>query len=107
MNPELVKTMVLGEPPIAEFLARSHLKDDVELLQEFRTSVERPTQDASKRGAFEKAAQTFMDGVMEMENFFHQLPDEGKQPLMDNAKPSKLNCNLQCRHPLPMKMLNR
>jgi len=70
INPELGKTMVLGEPPIAEFLARSHLKDDFELLQGFRTSVERPTQDASKRGAFEKAVQTFMDGVMEMENFF-------------------------------------
>jgi non-heme chloroperoxidase len=86
-NPELAKTIVLGEPPIFEFLARSHLKDDVESLQGFR-SVQRPTQDASKRGDFEKAAQVFMDGIMgmEMENFFDQLPEEGKQPLLDNAK---------------------
>jgi non-heme chloroperoxidase len=85
-NPELAKTMVLGEPSIFPFLARSHLKDDVELLHGFRTRVERPTQDASKRGDFRKAVQTFMDGVQGMENFFDQLPEEGKQPLMDNAK---------------------
>ena len=85
-NPELAKTMVLGEPSIFPFLARSHLKDDVELLQGFRTRVERPTQDASKRGDFRKAVQTFMDGVQGMENFFDQLPEEGKQALMDNAK---------------------
>ena len=65
-NPELAKTIVLGEPPIFEFLARSHRKDDIELLQGFRTRVQRPTQDASKRRDFKKAVQVFMDGVMEM-----------------------------------------
>jgi pimeloyl-ACP methyl ester carboxylesterase len=45
-NPELAKTMVLNEPPILPFLARSHLKDDVELLQWFRTRVQSPTEDA-------------------------------------------------------------
>ena len=85
-NPELAKTMVLGEPPIFEFLARSHRKEDVELLQGFRTRVQSPTEDAFKRGDFKKVVQVFMDGVMEMENFFDQLPEEGKQPLMDNAK---------------------
>jgi non-heme chloroperoxidase len=73
-NPELAKTMVLNEPPIAEFLTRSHLKDDVELLQGFRTRVQSLTQDAFKRGDFEKSVQVFMDGVMGMENFFDQLP---------------------------------
>ena len=72
--------MVLGEPPIFEFLARSHRKEDVELLQGFRTRVQSPTEDASKRGDFKKAVQTFIDGVMEMENFFDQLPEEDKQP---------------------------
>jgi pimeloyl-ACP methyl ester carboxylesterase len=85
-NPELAKTIVLGEPPIVEFLARSNWKDDVELLQGLRTRVQSPTQDAFKRGDFKKAAQTFIDGVMEIENFFDQLPEEGKQYLMDNAK---------------------
>jgi non-heme chloroperoxidase len=85
-NPELAKTIVLGEPPIVEFLAKSNLKDDVELLRGLRTRVQSPTQDAFKRGGFKKAVQTFIDGVMEIENFFDQLPEEGKQYLMDNAK---------------------
>jgi non-heme chloroperoxidase len=85
-NPELAKTMVLNEPPILSFLAGSHRKDDVELLQGFKTRVQEPTEDAFKRGDFEKAAQTFIDRVMDTENFFEQLPQKDKQLLMDNAK---------------------
>ena len=85
-NPELAKTMVLNEPPILSFLAGSHRKDDVELLQGFRTRIQKPTEDAFKRGDFEKAAQTFIDRVMDIENFFEQLPHKDKQLLMDNAK---------------------
>jgi non-heme chloroperoxidase len=85
-NPELAKTMVLNEPPIMEFLARSHRKEDIELLQGVKTRVQSPTRDAFKRGDFKKAVQTFIDGVMEIENFFDKLSEEDKQPLMDNAK---------------------
>ena len=85
-NPELAKTMVLNEPPIMQFLARSPMKEDVELLQRFITRVQRPNQDASKRGDFRKATQVAIDGIMDMENYFEKLPEEGKQFLMDNAK---------------------
>jgi non-heme chloroperoxidase len=85
-NPELAKTMVLNEPPITEFLARSNLKEDVELLQRVRTHIQSPTEDAFKRGDFKKAAQTFIDRVMDIENFFEQLPEQDRQYLMDNAK---------------------
>ena len=85
-NPELAKTMVLNEPPIMEFLARSHLKEDVELRQNFRTRVLSPTQDASRVGDFRKAAQVAIDGIMDIDNYFGQLPEEGKQFLIDNAK---------------------
>jgi non-heme chloroperoxidase len=85
-NPELAKTMVLNEPPIMEFLARSHLKEDVELRQTFRTRVLSPTQDASRVGDFRKAAQVAIDGIMDIDNYFGQLPEEGKQFLIDNAK---------------------
>jgi non-heme chloroperoxidase len=85
-NPELAKTMVLNEPPIMQFLAMSPIKEDVELLQRFITRVQRPNQDASKRGDFKKAAQVAIDGIMGMENYFEKLPEEGKQYLMDNAK---------------------
>jgi len=69
-NPELAKTMVLNEPPIFPFLARSHLKDDVELLNGYRSRVQNPTQNASRVGDFKKAAQVAIDGIMEIENFF-------------------------------------
>jgi pimeloyl-ACP methyl ester carboxylesterase len=85
-NPELVKTMVLNEPPILSFLARSPIREDIELLQRFRKLVLSPTQDASKRGDFKKAAQVAIDGIMDIENFFNQLPEEGKQFLIDNAE---------------------
>ncbi len=85
-NPHLAKTMVLNEPPIFGFLATSPLKEDVELHQRFRTRVLSPTQDASRVGDFKKAAQVAIDGILEIENFFEQLPEEGKQFLMDNAR---------------------
>jgi non-heme chloroperoxidase len=85
-NPELAKTMVLNEPPIMEFLARSHLKEDVELRQTFRARVLSPTQDASRVGDFRKAAQVAIDGIMDIDNYFGQLPEEGKQFLIDNTK---------------------
>jgi non-heme chloroperoxidase len=85
-NPELAKTMVLNEPPILPFLARSHMKEDVELFKRYRTNVLSTTEDAFKRGDFKKAAQTFIDRVMDIENFFEQLSEKDKQYLMDNAK---------------------
>jgi non-heme chloroperoxidase len=85
-NPELAKTMVLNEPPIFQFLARSSIKEDAELLQRFITRVQRPSQDACKRGDFGKGVQVFMDAIMNMENFFEKLPEEVKEYLMDNAK---------------------
>jgi pimeloyl-ACP methyl ester carboxylesterase len=85
-NPELAKTMVLNEPPIFQFLARSSIKEEVELLHRFITRVQRPSQDASRVRNFRKAAQVAIDGIMEIENYFGQLPEEGKQFLIDNAK---------------------
>lgn len=85
-NPELAKTMVLNEPPIMQFLARSSIKEDAELFQRFRTRVLSPTQNASRIRDFRKAAQVAIDGIMEYKNYFGQLPDEGKQFLIDNAK---------------------
>jgi non-heme chloroperoxidase len=85
-NPELAKTMVLNEPPVMQFLARSPIKEDVELLQRFKARILSPTQNASRVRDFRKAAQVSIDGIMEIKNYFGQLPEEGKQFLMDNAK---------------------
>jgi pimeloyl-ACP methyl ester carboxylesterase len=56
------------------------------LLQRFITRVQRPSQDASRRGDFEEGVQIFMDAIMNMENFFGKLPEEVRKYLMDNAK---------------------
>jgi non-heme chloroperoxidase len=85
-NPKLAKTLVLNEPPIFPFLARSHRKENVELLQRYRADIQSPTEDAFKGGEFRKAAQTFIDRIMDIENFFEQLPEKDKQLLIDNAK---------------------
>jgi pimeloyl-ACP methyl ester carboxylesterase len=96
-NPELAKTMVLNEPPIMQFLAMSPIKEDVELLQRYRTYVQSPTEDAFKRGDFERAAQTFIDRIMDIKNFFEQLPVQDKKSLIDNAK--SLEGELESAHP--------
>jgi non-heme chloroperoxidase len=85
-NPDLAKTMVLNEPPIMQFLARSPIKEDIELLQRFRTRVQSPTKDASRVGDFRKAAQVAIDRIMEIETYFGHLPEEGKQYLIDNSR---------------------
>ena len=85
-NPDLAKTMILNEPPILPFLIRSPLKDDVELFKRYRTHVLNPDGDAFKTGDFKKAAQTFINKVMSIENFFERLSEQDKQYLMDNAK---------------------
>jgi non-heme chloroperoxidase len=85
-NPDLAKTMVLNEPPILPFLARSPLKEDVELFKRYRTNVLSPAEDAFKRGDFKRAAQTFINRVMGIENFFEQISEQDKQYLMDNVK---------------------
>jgi pimeloyl-ACP methyl ester carboxylesterase len=85
-NPDLAKTMVLNEPPIMQFLARSPIKEDAELLQRFITRVQDPNRNASREGDFRKATQVAIDGIMDIENYFEQLPEKDKQFLIDNAK---------------------
>jgi non-heme chloroperoxidase len=85
-NPELVKTLVLGEPPIVPFLAKSHQKDDVELSQAFRDNAEKPAIAAFERGEVEKAVRVFLDGVMGKQNVFDQIPEQARRLILDNAK---------------------
>ena len=85
-NPELVKTLMLGEPPVLPFLAKSHLKDDLELLSGFRDNAQRPAIEAFERGDDEKAVRVFVDGVMGKPNAFDQIPEQARKLMMDNAK---------------------
>jgi non-heme chloroperoxidase len=85
-NPGLAKTLILNEPPILDFLSSSPSKEDLGLLEQFRNRVHGPTQNASEAGDFRKAAQVAIDGIMEIENFFAKLPEDGKQFLLDNSR---------------------
>ncbi len=77
--PALVRTLVLGEPPVISLLENNHKysKD----LYAIRENV----QDAIRRGDMERAVR-FLDGVMRKEGFFYQLPFHARAVLMDNVK---------------------
>jgi pimeloyl-ACP methyl ester carboxylesterase len=85
-NPDLVKTLVLGEPPVLPFLAKSHLKDDLELLSGFRDNAQKPAIEAFERGDAEKAVRAFVDGVMGKQNVFDQIPEQTRRIMIDNAE---------------------
>ncbi len=85
-NPDLVKTLVLGEPPVLPFLAKSHLIDDLELLSGFRDNAQKAAIEAFERGDAEKAVRAFVDGVMGKQNVFDQIPEQTRRLMMDNAE---------------------
>jgi non-heme chloroperoxidase len=85
-NPDLVKKLVLGEPPVLPFLAKSHLKDDSEMLSGFRDNAQKPAMEALERGDAEKAVRVFVDGVMGKQNVFDQIPEQTRRIMIDNAE---------------------
>jgi pimeloyl-ACP methyl ester carboxylesterase len=79
-HPELVRTLVLGEPPVMSLLENnSRYSKDVYAIRE-------NVQDAIRRGDMERAVRIFLDGVMRKEGFFYQLPSYARAVLMDNVK---------------------
>jgi pimeloyl-ACP methyl ester carboxylesterase len=85
-DPDLVRTLVLGEPPILPFLAKSHLKDDLELLSGHRVNAQKPAIEAFERGDAKKAVRAFLEGVMGKQNVFDQIPEQTRRLMMDNAE---------------------
>jgi len=70
-HPELVRTLVLGEPPVMSLLENNHkFSKDVDTI---RRNAFEPAQDAIRRGETERAVRLFLDGVNE-EGFFYRLP---------------------------------
>jgi pimeloyl-ACP methyl ester carboxylesterase len=77
-HPQLVRTLVLGEPMSLLENNHNYSKD----LYAIRENV----QDAIRRGDMERAVRIFLDGVMRKEGFFYQLPYRARAVLMDNVK---------------------
>lgn len=85
-NPELLKSLVLGEPPVLSLLEKSHLESDKKLLQDFTDNARKPAEEAFDKGEDEKAVRIFLDRVMGKQNFFDLLPLQVRQVIMENAK---------------------
>jgi pimeloyl-ACP methyl ester carboxylesterase len=79
-HPELVRTLVLGEPPVMSLLENNH-----KYIKDFYAMREN-VQDAIRRHDMEEAVRIFLDRVMRKEDFFCQLPSDAQAMLMDNAK---------------------
>lgn len=96
-NPELAKSLVLGEPAAIPLLAGSAEKEDVELFQELFNNALKPAGEAMQKGELESGVRIFIDGVM-AKGFFDQLPPPVKQSMVQNA-PAFLK---QLENPMPM-----
>ena len=85
-HPHLVKTLVLGEPPVISLLkANPQYTKDVDTIKEnaFKYSL---VQEAIHRGETERAVRIFLDVVNGKEGFFYQLPSQARAMIMDNVK---------------------
>lgn len=95
LNPTLIKTLVLGEPPVIPLII-SNLKNPLKilslLLRDFSSgrsflkfgifSME-PAKKQLKKGNLEEGARLFTNGVLG-KGGFENLPEEAKEGIMDN-----------------------
>jgi len=86
-HPELIKTLVLGEPPIVTLLERSNVKQTLNCsTHSERRLKSRLKKQAISQGDIEKGIRIFLDGVMGKQNFFDLIPAGARQLIMDNAE---------------------
>lgn len=81
-RPELVRSLVLGEPPLLPWLAR--LPDGAALLDGFMATAFGPAGQAFARGEAEAGVRTFINGVIGP-GAFDRLPPEARGMMLDNA----------------------
>ena len=84
-NPELVKSLVLCEPPVLPLLATSAVEEDRKMFQDFWENAIMPAREALRHGDFENGVRIFLDGAM-VKGFFDQLPLPVRRSMVDNAK---------------------
>ena len=83
-HPDLVRSLVLGEPPVMSLLeGNQQYSKDVNTIME---NAFKPAQEAIRRGETERAVRIFIDGVMSKEGLFYHLPSQARAMIMDNAK---------------------
>jgi pimeloyl-ACP methyl ester carboxylesterase len=81
-RPDLVHSLVLGEPPLMPWLAT--LPEGAPLLDAFLTGAFGPAQQAFARGEPEVGVRTFIDGVIGP-GAFDRMPPPAREVMLDNA----------------------
>lgn len=82
-HPELVRTLVLGEPPLLPWLRWS--PEGQRLLETFLADAWEPAKRAFQRGDLAEGVKTFVDGVGGPGTFDRSSPT-ARQMLLDNAR---------------------
>ena len=95
-HPEMVRSLVLGEPPLHEWVR--HSPNGAAAYQEFMTTIWDPATEAFKSGDDQGAMRTLVDGLGG-KGRFDKLPPEGRAAVMQNSRFFK--ANTQCSDPFP------
>jgi pimeloyl-ACP methyl ester carboxylesterase len=86
-NPELVKSMVLGEPPAAPLIAGS--KEGDSLLNDFQNNVLKPAGEFFSEQQKDSAVATFVAGVMGSKEVYGAVPREVRKRWLMNTTESE------------------
>ena len=81
-RPALVRSLVLGEPPLLPWLAQQ--PDGGDLVEAFMATSFGPAAQAFARGEAEAGIRLFIDGVLGA-GAFEQRPPEARAAMLDNA----------------------
>jgi non-heme chloroperoxidase len=81
-RPDLVRTLILGEPPLMPWLEDS--ADGRALGADFMASAWLPARAAFQQGEMEEGVRAFINGVIG-DNAFDRLPPPVRAAMMDNA----------------------
>ena len=82
-HPELVKTLMLGEPPVMPLLQNVPGGDTI--INNFMTKALRPSADAFRANNDEKAVSIFIAGVTGDTSLYSKMPQEAKTQIMENV----------------------
>ena len=82
-NPELVRSLMLGEPPVMPLLQNVPGGDTI--LNNFITKSMAPAAEAFKNNENEKAVKTFIAGVIGDTSFYSNIPEQNRAMMMENT----------------------
>ncbi len=82
-HPELVRSLMLGEPPVMSLLQNVPGGDSI--LNNFITNSMAPAAEAFKKNENEKAVKTFVGGVLGDSSAYSNIPEPGRAMMMQNT----------------------